>query len=111
MIDGQMELETINPPRRTLATCGQAAKYPMAPEAQSVADRKRRRIQNRQAGTAPLEHFEPRRQGRGTPRHQFDQARIAGQMGKFSAQVPAGIVQIKALELAMAQLMKQHGNR
>jgi hypothetical protein len=111
MIDGQMELEAIKPPGRTLAARGQAAKYPMAPDAQIVTDCKRRRIQNRQAGAAPLEQLKQGRQRCGTPRHQFHQARIAGQMGKFRAQVPTDIVQIKALELTMAQLVKQHDER
>lgn len=83
----------------------------MPGDAQVVTDGQRAGIENSNAGTTPLDLFEQGAKRHGTTRHQLKAAVVTRQIGKFCPQKPSCIGKVKALELPIAQLMKQNGQR
>jgi len=87
IIDDQVQLEAVEPAHGGLASCGSPSKHPVLVDAWVTADHKRCRIDKADAGTATQLRMQPgyqRNQDRG---HQLDEALIAHQRGKLTAQV------------------------
>ncbi len=67
-------------------------------------------VHERYSRTAPTARLQIYTQCQHGPRHEFDEAVVADQLGKLTSQVAADMGKIKMFEATVARLMKQHND-
>ncbi|SFI58350.1 hypothetical protein SAMN05428978_101834 [Nitrosomonas sp. Nm34] len=105
-VDNGVELESIEPTHRGLATLGAVCEDSMAGDAPVITNSDRGGVGNGNPVALAFEYLEQGCQGSCTAGQEFHTSLIARQLRKLSPQVAAHVDQVKTLELAKAQLME-----
>jgi hypothetical protein len=83
----------------------------MVPNASVMADRERRRVDERHSGTLAKTRLEVGTERADSRGHQFDKPLVAHSLRELAAQVTKHIQQVVGFEIAKAHLMKMDQNR